>query len=96
VVVGRPGTHPPGWVQCHAAPATPDSSRTADPKGFSFARSVREQRSRTMRARCSVHEYSRRVLCFAIGFPFSLNPSPCPSPHQGEEENGGAVSTNKN
>ena len=37
-------------AQCHGAPATPDSSRTAVHKGFYLARIVREQCSRIMRA----------------------------------------------
>jgi hypothetical protein len=54
VVVGGPGTHPPGWVRCHRAPATTDPFRTVDHKGFYLARIVRELRSRKMRARISV------------------------------------------
>ena len=50
-MVGGPGTHPPGWVQCNSAPATPDSPRTADREGFYLARIIRDQRSRIMRAR---------------------------------------------
>ena len=56
VVVGGPGTHPPGWVRCHRAPATTDPSRTADHTGFYLARIVRELCSRIMRAR---HWYCR-------------------------------------
>jgi hypothetical protein len=33
VVVGGPGTHPPGWVRCHRLLATVDPFRTAAPKG---------------------------------------------------------------
>jgi hypothetical protein len=58
VVAGGPGTHPggrvpdpPGWVRYPRVPATPDPFRTADPKGSYSARSVRELRSRIMRAR---------------------------------------------
>jgi hypothetical protein len=51
VVVGGPGTHPPGWVRCHRAPATTDPSRTADHKGFYLARIIRELCSRIMRTR---------------------------------------------
>ena len=50
LVVGGPGTHPPGWVRCHRAPATTDPSRTADHTGFYLARIVRERCSRIMRA----------------------------------------------
>jgi hypothetical protein len=56
-VVGGPGTHPPGWVRCHHAPATPDPFRTAAPKGSYEARIVRELCSRIMRARESTMEY---------------------------------------
>ena len=50
-MVGGPGTHPPGWVRCHRAPATPDPFRIAAPKGSYSARIVRELCSRIMRAR---------------------------------------------
>ena len=50
MVAGGPGTHPPGWVRCHHAPAMSDPFRTADHTGFYLARIVRELRSRIMRA----------------------------------------------